>query len=377
MVHRFRFSTLLALAAALVALGILSSGDAADASGNGGQGSGQPTAFSMLGVANVGGETVIVDVVVAVPAGQNAAEVARAALAAQGARPFDSANLGSEGFTLTGLVWDNPAPPVEQNYNPGSSATKDEPVEGLAALTNTHATWGAVPTSFFSFDSFDPTVTVNITDRCPSLVRECPGRQTFDGENDVAWLKLRGNVLGVTWFGTSTDEADIALNVSFDWVNDFDAETVFLHENGHVVGLGHSDITGAIMEPVYAGVRQTLHNDDKEGATYLYPTQTATVQGTATDDTVDSNPIANATVTLEGTPFSAETNETGNYEITGVPYPVTYEITASHPNFDSSSVRLKVDTDSETVDFTLTAAGGEEDDGGGGGPPKCVPKRFC
>ncbi len=375
MVHRFRFSTLLALAAALVALGILSSGDAADASGNGGQGSGQPTAFSMLGVANVGGETVIVDVVVAVQPGQNAAEVARAALAELGASPFDSANLGSAGFTATGLVWDDPAPPVVQNYNPSN-----EPLNGLTALTNTHAAWDGVATSSFDIN-FGET-----TDRCPSLVDECLGEQLFDGNNDVAWLRLGRRTLGVTWFGTTIDEADMALNTRFSW-NDgcvdvtnsrgkllsYDAQTVFLHENGHTVGLGHSSLTSAILYPSYLGARCALGTDDNEGATYLYDSAvTGTVSGTVDDGT---DPIAGATVVLEGTGLSATTAGNGTYTISGVPDPVTYTVTASAGGFDSATTsRLTVAGAVTGVNFTLTAGGEEED---GGGPPSCVPKRFC
>ncbi|MCH7997130.1 MAG: hypothetical protein IIB11_05075 [Chloroflexi bacterium] len=189
------------------------------AAGNGGQG--PPTVVSALGIATVQGETVLVDVIVVVRAGQNANEAARRALEGQGARPFDSANLGSEGFTLTGLVWDNL--PVVQNYNPGSNKTEPEPVNGQSALTNTHTTWGAVTTSDFAFAA------IGTTDRCPSLVRECKGRQYTDGNNDVAWMKINGcYTLGVTWFSTSKPEADMALNINFSWasdgVNDFDAQ---------------------------------------------------------------------------------------------------------------------------------------------------------
>lgn len=351
------------IAAIIIALGILSSGSAASAAVS----SDQPKAFSMLGVANVGGETVIVDVVVAVQPGQNAAEVARAALAAQGARPFESANLGSKGFTVTGLVWD--VLPVVQNYNPGSPKTEDEPAsldgKGQTALTNTHTTWDAVGTSFFDIDSGGTTT------RCPSLVRECKGPQKFDGNNDVAWLQLEGNVLGVTWFSSSIDEADIALNTAFSWndgndgcsdvANSFDAQTVFLHENGHVVGLRHSDDTDSVLQPVYHGADCTLGTDDEEGATYLYPTQLATVSGTVDDGT---DPIVGATVVLEGTGLWATTGTGGDYTITDVvPYPVTYDITASHPDFESDTILRLTVSGATTANFALTAGGG----GGGGG----------
>ena len=258
-----------------------------------------------------------------VPPGANAADAARSALERQGARPFDSAALDSAGFTVTGFAWDQLA--VIQNYN-----TADEPsgINGLAALTNTYTTWDGVASSFFDIDFGE------LTDRQPSLVRESKGPQFFDGLNDVAWLQLDRRTLGVTWFGISSDgteEADIALNTRFRWadngVNDIDVQTVLLHENGHVVGLGHSDTLGAIREPVYDGVRQVLHDDDIEGATFLYDAAiTGSVSGPVTD--ASGNGIASATVSLDGAGLSRTTDDKGDYTISRVPDPVTYTITA-------------------------------------------------
>jgi hypothetical protein len=330
------------------------------AAGNQGQAAGKPRVISVLGTAKVDGKDVIVDVLLVVPAGQNANEAAREALRQQGARPFESASLGSDGFTLTGVVWDQF--PVIQNYNPGSPKTADEPANlfgcGETALLNTHDTWDGVLTSFFDID-FGGT-----TDRCPSLVRECKGRQSFDGNNDVAWLKLPGNTIGVTWYGA--DEADMALNINFDWNCDcvdvpgsFDVQTVFLHENGHVVGLGHSDDEGSILQPFYDVANCNLGTDDEEGVTFLYDSAiTGEVSGTVTDD---ATPIDGATVVLEGTNFSTTTASDGTYAISNVPDPVTYTVTASKNGFESSTKRETVNGVT-TVNFALTATGG----GGGG-----------
>jgi len=322
--------------------------------------------ISVLGIAKVQGEDAIVDILVEVQHGQNANEVARAALQAQNARPFESASLGSEGFTLTGFVWDNPS--MVQNYNPGSDNTKDEPAglngNGQTALTNTHDTWDGVTTSLFDINFG------KITDRCPSLVDVCKGEQSFDGNNDVAWLRLKGNTLAVAWWGTSIDEVDIALNVRFDWndgcvdVDDsIDAQTVLLHENGHTVGLGHSDDTGSVMQKFYHGVDCDLGTDDQEGATYLYDSKiTGSVSGTVTDGT---NFIEGAMVVLEGTDLSATTAADGTYTISGVPDPVTYTVTASKDGFDSATIlRLTVDGAVAGVNLTLTSTGGGDDGGG-------------
>jgi hypothetical protein len=349
MLHRLRFPALLALAAALIALGIVSSGGAADAAAP----SGQPTAFSMLGLANVQGEAVVVDVVVAVQPGQNAREVARAALQGQGARPFDSTE-----FSTTGLVWNQFSDSVTtndfvtQNYNPGNAPTG----AAQTALTNTHATWTNVTTSRFAFQ-FGGTTT-----RCPSLVRECDGPQFFDGFNDVAWLRLGGCcTLGVTWFSTSTDEADMALNTNFTWNTngqDFDAETVFLHENGHVVGLGHSDVAGAVMEPVYAGVRRALHQDDINGVSALYPASTTATTGTITGTVTSSatnSAISGATVSTD-TGQSTTTAANGTYTLTAVPTG-SRTVTASATGFGSASQVVSVtDGGTATANFSLAPA---------------------
>jgi hypothetical protein len=119
-----------------------------------------------------------------------------------------------------------------------------------------------------------------ITDRCPSIVRECPGKQFPDTFSDVAWMSIKDkNTLGVTWYYSNLAEADVALNTRFTWIlnsdipGTFDPLTVFIHENGHVLGLSHSKVEGSIMEAVYDGVRKELHPDDICGIQSIYGTQ--------------------------------------------------------------------------------------------------------
>ncbi|KAF8005900.1 hypothetical protein BT93_K0245 [Corymbia citriodora subsp. variegata] len=51
----------------------------------------------------------------------------------------------------------------------------------------------------------------------------------------------------------------------------FDMETVALHEIGHLLGLGHSSVEGAIMYPsIGHGVSKGLHGDDVQGIKTLY-----------------------------------------------------------------------------------------------------------
>ena len=49
-----------------------------------------------------------------------------------------------------------------------------------------------------------------------------------------------------------------------------DFRTVALHELGHALGLGHSNVVGSVMEATYAGVRRNLSADDIAGIQAIY-----------------------------------------------------------------------------------------------------------
>ena len=253
---------------------------------------GKPEVIAVSGI--VPGKGLIVHILIVVPPGSDRNEVASAALASQGARPFTH-----DEFSTIALFWDqfsdsNPGNDfVTQNYNPKNDPTNGG---GITALLNTHNSWNSIATSIFSIEYGGE------TGRCPSLVQECRGPQKFDGHNDVAWVNLRdSNWLGVTWTGTTTDEADMALNTDFHWATDgvtnFDIETVFLHENGHVAGLGHSADITAIMYPSYQAPNRVLQQDDIDGITFLYP-------GTST---TNNSPTVSISSPSDNSSFDSET----------------------------------------------------------------------
>ena len=205
-----------------------------------------------------------VEILVRVPAGASARAAAGRALDSQGAKRAP-APPQSSGYTLSGLRWD--VLPVVQSYNPSGQAT----TAARTALTNTYGDWSSVSGSTYRITSG------GTTSRCPSLVKGCPGGQRYDGFNDVGWARLSGGTLGVTWYSTSIDEADMAINTRYTWSTGcrqvsgaYDLETVYLHENGHVAGLGHSSDPGAVMYPSYQTARCALGPDDKNGLAALY-----------------------------------------------------------------------------------------------------------
>jgi Matrixin len=220
---------------------------------------------SATGVANVQGKSMLVEVFVEVPRGQSARQATDAALAEQGAQPQPPPGAtGPGGPEFTGLVWDRL--PVVQSYNPAG-----EPVSAQSILQATQATWSSAGSRFRM--SFGGT-----TSRCPSIVQECPGPQRLDRFNDVGWAGLSGGTLGVTWSTIGgTDEADMALSTRVPWstgcanvAGSFDTQTVLLHENGHVAGLGHAASTASVMYPFYQGARCSLDVLDQQAIQTLY-----------------------------------------------------------------------------------------------------------
>lgn len=115
-----------------------------------------------------------------------------------------------------------------------------------------------------------------------------------DGQNVISWGKLGGTTLGVTnYISTDTNqsqvcngnvifrfvEVDVRFNNQFNWqtsstcTNGFDLAGVAVHEFGHAVGLGHSNVNAATMFPSVAACdfsKASLDNDDRAGYSSIY-----------------------------------------------------------------------------------------------------------
>lgn len=88
--------------------------------------------------------------------------------------------------------------------------------------------------------------------------------------NNLDGATIRGSVIGIndiagTRYNSETRAQKIAL---------------FAHEIGHAFGLGHSKITDSLMYYRNMTGRETIGEDDWDGATYLYPKEQIPMCGT-------------------------------------------------------------------------------------------------
>ncbi len=111
------------------------------------------------------------------------------------------------------------------------------------------------------------------------------------GDIRIGMVNLGSGVLGETFlpppFNGGTAAGDMFLNSTASWqINtDYDLETVAIHEFGHALGLGESQITTACMYATYNGMKQSLTSDDIAGI--------QSVWGAPQSDQFNSNGLTN------------------------------------------------------------------------------------
>ncbi|MGD8967869.1 MAG: matrixin family metalloprotease [Anaerolineae bacterium] len=213
-------------------------------------------------------------------------------------------------YVYSGQKWPG-SDPMGEDYlvnpanNDGLGAT-----DVLNAITSAGGTWSSVSTADFEF-SYGTTT----------------GATThgYNNANEILWRNVGASSTLATsyWWYNYSDfilEADIVFNDYHTWSTvpgpggTFDVETVALHELGHWLSLGHSSNPDAIMYATYGGVQHTLHEDDMDGISWIYPgdpgpTNTPTNTPTHTPTTEASNtPTSTNTPTATKTPTATPTD---------------------------------------------------------------------
>ncbi len=121
--------------------------------------------------------------------------------------------------------------------------------ESVAGITFTEVTDSGAP-----FDSPGATGDIRI------------GGHGFDGTSGILAHGYYPPANGISAAG------DIHFDTAESWSigSNIDIFTVALHEIGHAIGLGHSSNADAVMYAYYGGPVSGLHQDDIDGAVYLY-----------------------------------------------------------------------------------------------------------
>jgi len=190
-----------------------------------------------------------------------------------------------QAFSFTGFTKPSPS---HFAYNPDGQHAA---IAGASAsLAYAAAAWRVSSAFEYEFDG--------LTDRVST---RCTGG--IDGANTITWGLLgQSSILAISC-SSDMQEWDVMFNGNASW-GSIDFKTVAMHELGHSLGLGHTDVPGALMLPIYHGPMAGPEADDVAGLFALYggdpigptPTVTATATSTPTP-TVSVTPTATATPT--------------------------------------------------------------------------------
>jgi len=164
---------------------------------------------------------------------------------------------GSLAYVLTGQQWPV-GTEISYSINPNTDQVPDE----ATAVRNAANSWSQIFSAGLRF-SYAGYTSVTTSGR--------------NNNNTVCWRDEGNNgtlASAYWWYSTSTNitvEADLVFNDWYSWYtsgNQYDIETVALHEFGHWIGLDHS-ATG-IMRASYSGVQRTIDADARAGFLDMY-----------------------------------------------------------------------------------------------------------
>lgn len=223
--------------------------------------------------------------------------------------------------------------------------TTDGPSGSLDAILSSMQTWTDVDTSTFTFIDGGTTSKNDHGER--------------DGINIIDFGPIEDEgVLGQNnfWFYTSGDmiDSDIRFNTNNKWSTDgspnkFDVQNVGTHELGHSLSLAdlyrNSDSEKTMYGYSFPGdtSQRTLHQDDKDGITYLYPsTKNSSISGTVID--TEGTLLEKVKLRLKKgskTKKNTKTDENGFFEFTNLKSN-SYKIIARKSGYKKSKTKVEL-----------------------------------
>jgi MYXO-CTERM domain-containing protein len=182
-------------------------------------------------------------------------------------------------YTPSASKWNPSSLPIGYRINAASAPASLGAAGAIAAVEAGFATWAAPACTTWR----------SRNDGATAMTRARSG----DSERSVLWISSTwpaelgsvNSTIGVTtpvWrSGGYFIDADIQFNaVGFRWGTGtggtVDTESIAVHEEGHFLGLDHTNVRGSIMLPSYSGGQiRSLSGDDQGGVCFLYPSGAA------------------------------------------------------------------------------------------------------
>ena len=154
--------------------------------------------------------------------------------------------------------------------NTGNSSINDSD-HGVTAVVGAIRAWGIVSSSSTSNSA--------VRGQAPAIIMLNTNGKICTGSCLAATLTGYYHQEGGAYF---IDDADIYTNTRFNYTSsretdgcssEYDIDGIMVHEVGHVIGLGHSNVSGATMYPSVSSCNfnnRTLEADDIAGKNVLY-----------------------------------------------------------------------------------------------------------
>jgi len=265
----------------------------------------------------------------------------------------------------TSFVPENGSPrakwPIPINYvvNPSHGANITGAKTVQAVISDSFAQWTSAPNTAIPIGTINGTTTSTTIaqDNTNVICFVCTPAGGFGKDAIAITLTAIQDTTG------NIVDADMVFNTTTTFITDPVAatgtneslQTVATHEFGHFLGLDHTAVVRAVMNPFAPPLLLTLSYDDLAGISTNYPAPGFTplsISGTVTNGAgapvfgahvfAESNTAAAPFPNIRKSPISALTNANGTYTISGVPQD-TYEVTAepldgpvSNANFNGS-----------------------------------------
>lgn len=175
------------------------------------------------------------------------------------------------GYTLLSPTrrWKNT--PVTVLVNNGGNDSITDSDQGVTAVVGAIKAWGIISSGSTSAQA--------VRGQAPAIISLHTNGHICSGTCLAATLTGYYHSEGSN---TYIDDADVYTNQKFDFTSsresngcsgEYDIDGIMTHEVGHVIGLGHSNVSGATMYPSVGACDfgpRTLSSDDTAGKNALY-----------------------------------------------------------------------------------------------------------